>query len=390
MQARLDHRTRWRIGGEQSSRPCRQGGGHQVRVYIHETSYRRAGDAIGRVFASINPDLAGKRVLIKPNALSDREPETGANTHPAVLAAVIEAVRAAGPAQIMVGDNPGQANYGNIDRLFASNGLGEVAGTHLVNMGLDLVPRRIPSLDYDLYFPRLLFEVDYVINLPKLKVHQGTGLTAAIKNTFGYLPGAQKARCHVVAPDRRGFERIVADIYRLRPPDLNILDGVVMVEGQVEVGTSLRYIGRLLAAESGVALDVLAATMVGLEPASLYHLAAAAGDEGLSLRADDYELVGDWQVIPDVRVPPGFGPGETRPTAASSPGLLASASRTVLVLDRALCAACAECVRACPTGARTMDAGAPAIAGHLCASCCACMEACELDACNLEADDPAG
>jgi len=359
-------------------------------VFVYDATYREIQDAVDKVFADFAVDLTGKRTLIKPNALSEREPEQGANTHPAVLRAVIEAAKKAGAEEVMVADNPGQANYGVIRSLFETNGLGEAAGEHLRNFGINLVRRNLPALpDEDLYFPQLLFDADYVINVPKLKVHPGTGLTSAIKNTFGYLAGAQKAHLHVVAENRRHFERILADVFALRPPDLNIVDAVLAVEGRVQLGTSLRYLAKILASDSAVAADVLGATILGLDPTNLYHVTYVAEREGIPLNAAEIEIHGAWKPAPDITLPPGFNPGETRPEAAASPGLVESASRKILALSEEECDSCARCVEECPTGGLHMGAEYPELAQDLCVSCFACMEVCERGAIELDPIYPA-
>jgi uncharacterized protein (DUF362 family)/ferredoxin len=354
-----------------------------AQVLVRSSAYSVVEKTIDGIFEAFGPDIRGKRVLIKPNSLNEREPESGANTHPSVLSAVIKAARAAGAADVMVGDNPGQANYGRSRSVFRQNGLGDAAGTALVSLSTGLVVRRVPAVGQDLYFPRLLFEVDYLINLPKLKVHPGTGLTGAVKNTFGCLPGAQKAYCHVAARDRRTFECALADVYRLRPPDLNIMDGVLASAGRAAGGPSLRYPGKLVASRSAAAVDVLAASMLGIWPENLYHVAEIAHDEAIDLDVTNLDVSGEWSVAGDMGVPPGFRRGERRPNDGPNASLFESASRKTLELDPALCDACGECARQCPTRALLMDQGRPQVESGACVSCFACVEACRRNAIDL-------
>ena len=52
------------------------------------------------------PPLTGKRVLIKPNLLSDTRPKTAATTHPEIMYAVCRMVQDAGCVPI-IADSPG-------------------------------------------------------------------------------------------------------------------------------------------------------------------------------------------------------------------------------------------------------------------------------------------
>ncbi len=41
---------------------------------------------------------------------------------------------------------------------------------------------------------RAFFDVDYIINMPKLKTHGFAHYTGAVKNLFGAMPGLSKSR----------------------------------------------------------------------------------------------------------------------------------------------------------------------------------------------------
>jgi uncharacterized protein (DUF362 family) len=44
---------------------------------------------------------------------------------------------------------------------------------------------------------KAFFDVDYIINMPKLKTHGFTHYTGAVKNLFGAMPGLSKSRMHM-------------------------------------------------------------------------------------------------------------------------------------------------------------------------------------------------
>ena len=53
------------------------------------------------------PDVKGKKVLVKPNILSDSKAEKNITTNPLVVKAVIEIVKERGALTIWCGDSPG-------------------------------------------------------------------------------------------------------------------------------------------------------------------------------------------------------------------------------------------------------------------------------------------
>jgi uncharacterized protein (DUF362 family) len=169
----------------------------------------------------------GQTVLIKPNMSWDCPPESGANTHPALVKCVVEQCLAAGASKVYVMDH-------NIDReACETSGVrasAEEAG------GIFAVVKGVSSMYEDVEISgakvlkkaRVLMmvrECDVFINVPVLKSHGGTRLTMALKNLMGCVE------------DRRfyhsnGVDQCVADFPLFRKPDLNILDAYrVMTKG---------------------------------------------------------------------------------------------------------------------------------------------------------------
>jgi len=95
---------------------------------------------------------------------------------------------------------------------------------------------------------RAVLEADIVINLPKFKTDGLTVVTGAIKNCYGYLPGAQKAGLHKAAGSPERFHEMIVDVFRLRIPDLSLMDAIVGMEGNGPASKELRDIGMILGA----------------------------------------------------------------------------------------------------------------------------------------------
>lgn len=77
------------------------------RVMIHPASYENCRVAVDRAFELFPQDIAGKKVVIKPNVLRASKAEEHIVTNPALLRAVIEKVEDMSPAKIVVGDKLG-------------------------------------------------------------------------------------------------------------------------------------------------------------------------------------------------------------------------------------------------------------------------------------------
>lgn len=345
------------------------------RVMIEPATYQDCQAAVRRAFALFPQDVAGKKVLIKPNVLRAAWPEECITTHPAVLEAVVACVEELGPAELIVGDNPGLISYGANEQSFERAGLIAAARGHYRNLGTDAV-----EVDFDpAYLPRVsvsraVLEADVFISVPKFKTHGLTVLTGGIKNSYGILPGAQKALLHRLAGGPERFHEVVVEVFRLRPPDLVIVDAVVGMQGNGPAGTDLKWIGRVLAADNAVALDAVIARLMGLEPARLHFLRRAA-ELGLGDYAEEaMEVLGELRPLADFRVPPLGGEAITGNQPMQE--LLHSRALVRPVCDPDLCTACGTCVEQCPVGALSLEAGHAVADRARCIACFCCQEMC--------------
>lgn len=357
------------------------------RVLIAPTTYAAIAEAVARAFSLFPVALAGKRVLIKPNALRAAAPEEGITTHPALLAAVVAKVEALGAREIVVGDNPGSDGAGQNEQVFRRSGLKAASGGHYRDIGG--ASRRVPTpLPYapTLELSEAVLDAEVVISLPKFKTHGLTILTGAVKNCFGYLTGRQKPRLHGLAGGAVRFQEMLVEVFRLRPPDLTLMDAVVGMEGEGPTGDELREIGLLLASDDAVALDTVMAVMMGCDPGKLPLLRRAA-ELGLGECAlERIGIVGRLAPIPGFRLPAGaegfrLGAGILRDRFA-----LREAMRPRV--DPGRCTGCGACAAQCPAAALRQAERLPRLEARRCIACFCCQEICPEKAILLVAPAP--
>jgi uncharacterized protein (DUF362 family)/Pyruvate/2-oxoacid:ferredoxin oxidoreductase delta subunit len=352
------------------------------KVMIHHAQYENVREAVDRAFEIFGPELKGKKVLIKPNVLRASEAKEGITTHPAVLRAVVEKVETMGPSSLVVGDNPGVFSYGANEESFRKSGLMEAAKGYYQNIGNDSRP-----VDFNPAFMRtvsisgILLDADFIISLPKFKTHGLTVVTGAIKNSYGFLPGAQKARLHEAAQTPFRFQEMLVDVFRLRVPDLFLVDAVVGMEGNGPASPDLRNIGLILASDNGVALDAVIATMMGIEPGLLRFLQKAKetglGDYDLST----IEIIGELKRLLDFKLPPLSGEAILSNHAAQD--FLHKRTLARPHVDTNLCTGCATCVNQCPVSALSMGDLFPEVDADTCITCFCCQEICPEKAITL-------
>jgi len=353
------------------------------KVMIHPATYTNVRQAVDRAFELFPVEIAGRKVLVKPNVLRASKAEEGIVTHPAVLRAVVDKVEGMGPSSLTVGDNPGLFNYGDNENSFKQTGLMEAARGYYRNIGNDA--QKVPfNADYLPWVSvsRAVLEADVIISLPKFKTHGLTILTGAVKNSYGYLPGAQKARLHKAAGSPERFHEAVVEVFRLRVPDLFIVDAVVGMEGNGPASPDLREIGLILASDNAVAMDAVMATMMGLEAGRLRFLQKAMAYGLGSHDIARMEIMGELKILSDFKLPPAGGEAIMQNKAIQE----FMKSRTLLrpQADPDLCTACGTCVEQCPVSALSMDGDLPRVDPDICITCFCCQEICPEKAMTLK------
>jgi uncharacterized protein (DUF362 family)/Pyruvate/2-oxoacid:ferredoxin oxidoreductase delta subunit len=352
------------------------------KVLITPADYQDCRQAVEKAFEAFAPAATGKRVLVKPNVLRAGRPEEAITTHPAVLRAVVECLLDLKPAELVVGDNPGLMGYGANEACFEKCGLREASLGHYRNIGLDAVEVPFdPEYGGSLQVSRAIMESDLFLSLPKFKTHGLTVITGGIKNSYGILPGAQKAHYHKQAGSPARFHALVAEVFAIRPPDFFIMDAILGMQGNGPASTELRWIGKILASDNAVALDSVMARMMGLDPGLLGFLRKAR-ELGLG-DWEEVEVLGEFAPIPDFKVP-ALG-GEAIAHSKALQGLIDS--RVVLrpQVDPALCMACGVCVDQCPAKALEMVDDVPRVDPERCVVCFCCQEMCPERAITLKA-----
>lgn len=354
------------------------------RVLICEASYDNVDKAVDEAFRLFSPDVRGKKVLIKPNVLRDARPEEAITTHPAVLRAVVKKVLSMQPSALWVGDNPGIMGYGINEACFAKAGLMEAAEGHYLNIGSEAVEMPFNTTYLEkLRVSKAVMEADIIISLPKFKTHGLTVLTGAIKNSYGIIPGAQKATLHRLAGSPERFQEILVDVFRLRPPDFFIVDAVLGMEGNGPASTDLREIGCLLASDNAVALDAIMAFMMGVAPSSLRTLTYARELKLGEYALGDIQVIGPLRRIRDFKLPPHAGEATVRDEHIRE--LMRRRVKSRPYVDRNLCTGCGTCVAQCPADALAMETDGFPVQPNpdRCIACFCCQELCPEKAITL-------
>ncbi len=339
-------------------------------------SLREALDPLGGMGALISP---GHKVRRKPNLLQGKPPEKAVTTHPEVIrAASLEIMEAGGT--VFIGDSPGS---GSLSSVLSKSGIAGV----VEDLGLKVVPFRTPvpvsvpvgGVYHSIELAGEAFEFDLIVNLPKLKTHAQMVLTLAVKNLFGTVVGAAKPSWHLKAGDSDHMAELLLDIYRTVAPGLNILDGVLGMEGNGPGSGAPREVGLLAASPSALALDLVVSSLLGVDakenpvlrrsmerglPGSMPEQVKVFGLSPEDASVDDFILPASYTRV-DFSLP-DFISGPLKRSASSYP-----------FLDPSICTTCGICEGVCPVSAISLfDDGGGDVDKSICINCFCCQEMC--------------
>lgn len=300
-----------------------------------------------------------KLILIKPNLLSATPPNMAVTTHPDFVKTVINKLKEYTEAELWLGDSPG-ANFIRYDKVLEITEIGRVAQ----ECGVKVV--RVESFEPvskdGFIYSSLADEVDIILNLAKLKTHSLTGLTLAVKNLFGLVPGTAKVGYHRDYPvDTLLGEQIYKYFSVLGDKTMNIIDGILAHEGDgPSKGTPIE-LGIVAASSDAVGLDIAVTRMVGFKDDFFCLTSKAAIDSGYDKSHIE---------IPETNVPLLKLPMSKKLLLPAFIKRLVA--EQVYVKPRILnekCIKCMLCVKSCPVDAISMVNDYPFVNKKKCIEC---------------------
>lgn len=364
----------------------------KVSVTECSTYHARAvRDALIRVLAPLGGlDFVrpGMRIGIKMNLVMLKSYHAAATTHPVVLAELARLITERG-GEAVVGDSPGgpfSAAY--LRSLYGPAGLSlaEKAGARL-NFDTRVEEADFPAgaVLKKVTYTGWLADCDAVITCAKLKTHAMLGMTGAVKNQFGIVPGLMKPEYHALYPNVPDFCNMLIDLNEFLKPRLAVIDGIVGMEGNGPSAGTAREVGCLIASDSVYHADVAMARIMGLTPDEM-PLIHAAYLRGLAPEtAEELALCGGLErfVLRDFKnLTLGnvqFGGREDSVLMQLIRGLLMRRPH----VDAQACVGCGLCARNCPANAITMKQ-APRFDLRDCIRCFCCQEMCPKEAISVK------
>ncbi len=350
-------------------------------VKCKDYSQKKIDEAVSKALKLIefNPEnYRNKKILIKPNILGSYEKnQIAITTHPSVVRAVCKIFKKVN-AKIYIGES----SFMNTDKAFKKSGIEKIAKEYSFNKKPIIFEQEKLIKIHDnkskilKTFPiaEIVKKVDLIVNIPKMKTHSLARVTLGIKNLYGLIPGGLKQRFHKKAGGNK-FSEILVDIYQnvKDKVKLNILDGVVGMEGHGPASGEQKKSGFILASKDTVALDIAASKIMDFNPKKIPAIKFSV-KRGL-YTGYGFELKG-LKKLPVIHFK------KPRELSLKSKLRRLFSREQPIVCDIEKCIKCGTCAKHCPAKAITLKPY-PIIDKRKCIRCFCCMEVCPVNALSL-------
>jgi len=217
---------------------------------------------------------SGRRVLIKPNLVIAKTNNTGATTNSLVIEVLIQEVLKTSPADIAIGESSTAGD--DTMKAFRITGMDKIAqkyGAKIIDF--KKAPQIIKEVPQGkevqtIKIAQLIFEYDYFINVPVLKIHGETTVTIGMKNLKGCIHDQEKHRFH-----RLNLHQCIVDLNTVIYPDLTVVDATTCAL-QWELGGDPVSLDTIIMSKNILAADMIAASLLGYGIDDVRHLKIAS------------------------------------------------------------------------------------------------------------------
>lgn len=209
-----------------------------------------------------------ERILVKPNYIDSSHPSLGVTTDSRIVEGILKYLRGEGFSRIVVGEGSGFADTWEAFRVAGLDRLAGEYGVELVDLNRDeYLEVNVPGGEAlrKVRVAKTALE-SAIISVPKLKVHRLAVVTLSLKNLMGVVSpkGAMHGKLNVK----------IVDLAMLLKPRLAVVDGIVGGEVHETAHRPVK-VGVVIAGLDPVAVDSVAAMVMGVDPLEVPHLRRA-------------------------------------------------------------------------------------------------------------------
>lgn len=369
----------------------------KVHIFFENEYTEEKMDTLAKAFFAPYGGASGlangrKSVLVKPNLVARKPLDSGVTTHPLMLRAVCKQLLSAG-LKVVVAESHG-GPYTEATAKAQLQGCGVTDALQGLDVELYTKAEGAPlqykdgviSKSFEVIKP--VVEADFIINMCKLKTHALTTYSGAAKNTFGVIPGLRKFELHARFTEINDFARMLNDLHLSLPVELNIIDGIIGMQGNGPTAGIPRAYGFVAVCKSAYLADLVCADLLGLSADKVPQLKDAT-ERGLCPEKASFEMTNlskeqyDGAAVKDLILP------DSAPKGAVSwisfvqnlgGGRVIKLFQPKPKVNKRQCVGCGKCADYCPVKTIEMKNKRPVIKRDKCIRCFCCQELCPIGA----------
>lgn len=222
--------------------------------------------AISDILSDENSPNSKDEILLKPNVVMKQNYPVGTLTNPQVVRATAEWLieHGAEPTNITIAESAltKQLTYDGL-RNMGYYDMAEELGINVLNL-YDTTPvtREIPNalnLGKIRTSDWIVDVVDFIVNMPVLKIHLMAGVTLGTKNLMGTIPTGTKSWLH------HSLDKNIVDLANFINPNLTVIDGSTASEYAEIYGRPVKM-DCIVASEEVFSADYVAIQLMGFKP----------------------------------------------------------------------------------------------------------------------------
>lgn len=298
--------------------------------------------------------IKNKKIVIKPNLVSPKKPDEAATSHPAVVEAVYLLLREFGADEVVLAESPGGPYTAlTLNHIYKVTGMSSLSEKCGLKLNTDTSFRKESFTEgkklksFDIITP--IADCDVIVNICKLKTHSLTGLSCAVKNLFGVIPGTMKFEMHAAYSKIPDFSEMLVDLnltLSSKKQIISVCDGIMSMEGNGPTNGTPVKTDLLLSSCSTFALDIVAEKLIGTPGETLY---LDYGCERLGVhRTVPENIVSENCYITPLKRPDSKAGGLLRNLPNYFGGSLARFFEPKPKVNHDKCIGCGKCVGYCP------------------------------------------
>jgi len=217
--------------------------------------------SISKIFNEFKlPEDKKKTILLKPNLNNDMLALTGGTTDLRIIVAVIMALKKRGYKKIVIGDGPNTGIFHAKLDVFSRLRIKEIAKRFNISYidfnNSDYIEQYIGS--HKTRIAKICYDA-FLINMPKIKTHTEAKLSCCMKNLVGCNIGLNKRAVHW------DLTRNIVELNKILKPDLNIVDGLIAMEGDGPSKGTPKKLNLMLAGKNSFILDYYVSRLTNIK-----------------------------------------------------------------------------------------------------------------------------